>query len=99
MLESLLFSVKTMRVETLSSVLSKAGMHDRSRSMLCVFMFAIMAFNPFSSFFKSSAKVGMDIDHVHGAMRTLQGSEESMHYHFVDLMVNFNLRGLLPIEI
>ena len=58
-------------METTTTTLG--GMLDRSRMTLCVFMFAILAFNPFTSLLSSS---GSQLDGAggggHGGGRTLQ---------------------------
>ena len=59
--------------------LSSTGMLDRSRMALCVFMFGVLAFNPFSSLIgQSSNSVGSFVNsRVHDGGRMLFGLEES----------------------
>ncbi|KAK6173452.1 hypothetical protein SNE40_016898 [Patella caerulea] len=64
----------------------QSGMLDRSRMVLCVFMFAVLAFNPFNAVFKSGIgqKFSSNIGH---SGRTLQGIEDSDVTSWYDWML------------
>ena len=53
--------------------ISSPGMMDRSRMVLCVFMFAVLAFNPFNMILGGS---GRNVENAVHHGRTLQGLED-----------------------
>ncbi|XP_012940196.2 sterol regulatory element-binding protein 1 [Aplysia californica] len=64
--------------------LTNSGMLDRSRIFLCMFMFCVLAFNPFNYFFGPSMGPGSGSDGYHS--RTLLSSAEDANQSWYDRM-------------
>nr|QGX48188.1 SREBP [Sinonovacula constricta] len=68
------------------------GMADKTRFTLCVFMFAVLAFNPFGSVFKASGLQGETSYQAGFAGRQLHGTVEEMSEGSWSVLSN----GLIP---
>ena len=55
---------------------SVSGMLDRSRFTLCIFMLAVLAFNPFGMLMKAGGEAGADYARAHDGSRMLYSLEE-----------------------
>lgn len=64
------------------------GMTTHSRLALCVFMFAVLAINPFAAFLNRNSANDMDTSLPSGGRRTILAADECKFVLFVSLFLN-----------